>query len=80
MGPQDLERLVQDMGVETPVTREGGWIVATGCMPHACGQVAGFAWHQGRGPLVAVINDDLGQAIWGDAAELPPSLAAMVTP
>lgn len=80
MGEAEFQRLSDDMGVEVPVTREGDWIVATGCMPHSCGQVAGFAWHLGRGSLVAVIHDDLGQAIWGEAASLPPSLAAMVTP
>ena len=78
-GRRGLERLVADMGVEEPITREGDWVVARGCAPHMCGDSrGGFAVHVMTGQVVAVVHDDAGIVVWG--GQLPPSLAEIALP
>ena len=81
MGRVDLLRLQDAVVVADPIVRQGDWVVATGCAPHQCGDVrGGVAISVVSGRVVAVVRDQAGLQVWGDAADMPPGLAGIVQP
>ncbi len=78
MGKAGFKRLQDDLVIEEPMTRDGDWVVGTGCAPHQCGDVmGGFAISVKTGKILAVVRDAGGVKHWGSGAQEPPSLAAI---
>ena len=78
LGQDGFKRLQNDMGVEEPMTRDGDWLVGTGCGAHQCGDVqGGFAISVKTGEILAVVLDEQGLKHWGSGAQVPHSLLAI---